>query len=360
MISSTEQAFPSLDRRQWSGCNFLLFVTWASLVRRENMENSSGMWLSRCLVGLVLLSFGVLCLRGSARAGHVFIVSIDGGKPAVISRSTMPVLQRLAAEGSSTWTASTVFPSLTLPAHASMLTGVMPAKHKIFWNSWEPSAGVVGVPTVFSEAKAAGYGTAMFVGKEKFLHLVRSGSVDCFSYHRDRSHEVVKPIAGTNQLERSLSVAARIVAEDASNYIRTNKPNLCFIHFTDPDDTGHQYGWGSPEQIRAFGEVDAALGLVLKAIEDAGIVSESVVIVTADHGGHGKEHGLNIPEDMMIPWIVWGKHVSRGITINVPVSTCDTAATALWLLGIALPDSFDGKPVLTAFEPRTPTQARAR
>jgi predicted AlkP superfamily pyrophosphatase or phosphodiesterase len=317
------------------------------------------MWLLRCLVGLVAFSFGMPSLWGSPGARHVFIVSIDGGKPAVISRSTMPVLQRLAADGACTWTASTVYPSLTLPAHASMLTGVAPSKHKILWNSWEPSAGEVRVPTVFSEAKQAGYSTAMFVGKEKFLHLVRQGTVDCFSYNREQSHELVKPIAGTDQLERSISVAARIAAEDAAHYIRAKKPNLCFIHLTDPDDAGHEYGWGSPEQKRAFEEVDAALGLILKAIEDAGIVSESVIIVSADHGGHDKDHGLNIPDDMKIPWIAWGKDVSRGITINGPVNTCDTAATALWLLGIRLPDSLDGKPVFAAFEPQTAMQSQA-
>src|SRR5262249_1542295 len=158
-----------------------------------------------------------------------------------------------------------------------------------------------------------------------------------------------KPIAGTDEVERSISVSARIVAEDASRYIRANKPNLCFIHLTDPDDAGHEHGWGSPEQKRAFAEVDAALGVILKAIEDADIVKESVLIITADHGGHGRKHGLNIPDDMTIPWIVWGKGVKRGITINGPVTTCDTTPTTLWLLGVRLPDGLDGKVLFNAF-----------
>src|SRR5262250_386770 len=119
------------------------------------------------LLGLMAICFSPTAVAGSPRPTHVFIISIDGGKPAVISRSAMPVLQRLAAEGASTWVASTVFPSLTLPSHASMLTGMLPARHAILCNSYNPSAGVVQVPTVFSEAKRAGLTTAMFVGKEK-------------------------------------------------------------------------------------------------------------------------------------------------------------------------------------------------
>jgi arylsulfatase A-like enzyme len=128
-----------------------------------------------------------------------------------------------------------------------------------------------------------------------------------------------------------------------------HKPNLCFIHFTDSDDTGHKYGWGSPQQVKAFSEVDAALGEIVKAIEAAGISGQSVLIVTADHGGHSRTHGRNIPDDMLIPWIAWGKEVKRYFRITGTVTTYDTAATALWLLGLPLPEAFDGQPVMSAF-----------
>jgi arylsulfatase A-like enzyme len=114
-------------------------------------------------------------------------------------------------------------------------------------------------------------------------------------------------------------------------------------------NAGHKYGWGSPQQIKAFSEVDAALAEIVKAIEAPGISQESVVIITADHGGHGKTHGGKRPADMQIPWVAWGKSVKRGLTITEPVMTCDTAATALWLLGVPVPKAFDGKPVTSAF-----------
>jgi len=285
-----------------------------------------------CAVPLIIALTGF----GSPRADHVFIISIDGGKPAVIERSDMPVLKQLAAEGACTWAASTIYPSVTLPSHTSMLTGVGPDKHHVLWNGWKPRKGVVGVPTIFAEAKRAGFSTAMFVGKEKFRHLVQPGTVDEFEF-------------GPAQPKSPSTVLSRIVAKGAARFIRENKPNLCFIHFTDPDNAGHKYGWGSPQQIKAFGEVDAALAEIVKAIEAAGISHESVLIITADHGGHGKTHGGKTPEDILIPWIAWGKNVKRGLTITRPLMTYDTAATALWLLGVPVPRAFDGKPVTCAF-----------
>jgi arylsulfatase A-like enzyme len=230
------------------------------------------------------------------------------------------------------------------------LTGVGPDKHKILWNDWIPSNGVVKVTTIFAEAKKAGFSTAMFVGKEKFRHLEVPGTLDRFDYDRAASGEMATNAAGEMVMGKNGTVLARVVSKDAAAYIQEKKPALCFIHLTDPDNSGHQYGWGSPEQIKAFGEVDAALGVILQAIRDAGIADQSVLIISADHGGHAKTHGRNIPDDMIIPWIAWGKGVKKGFEIADPVKTSDTAATALWLLDVPRPESFDGKPVTAAFE----------
>lgn len=259
-----------------------------------------------------------------ARAEHVFIVSFDGGKPAVMQKSQMPMLQRALKEGAGTWAARTVFPSITLVSHTSMLTGVQPAKHKVTWNDWVPEKGLVSVPTVFAIAKKAKKGTALFAGKEKFAHLYQPKSLDAFSVPDYR---------------------ARIVAEMAGGYIQLKKPNLCFVHFADSDGAGHSKGWGSPEQIAAFAEEDQALGILLEGIRKAGIGDKSAIILTADHGGHDKTHGLSTDEDMLIPWIAVGAGIGKGVTLTAPVSTCDTAATALELLGIPIPPEWDGKPV---------------
>lgn len=239
---------------------------------------------------------------------------------------------KMKAEGAGTFEARTIFPSITLVSHTSMLTGVGPEKHHILWNEWMPEKGLVPVPTIFSLTKAHDktLTTAMFVGKQKFAHLFLPGSLDAFSMP---------------------GYSARLVARQAADYIQQEKPNLCFIHFADSDGAGHQYGWGSPQQIQAFADEDDALAVVRKAIKNAGIEKTSVVILTADHGGHAKTHGTASDEDTLIPWVIWGAGVKKNFAITAPVTTYDTAATALYALGVPIPAEFDGKPVLSAFEP---------
>lgn len=263
----------------------------------------------------------------AAAARHVFIISFDGGKPSVMQQSKMPTLSALVKEGAATWNAQTIFPSSTLPSHTSMLTGVGVAKHQVLWNDWMPERGMVPVPTCLALAKKSGLVTAMFVGKTKFIHLFQPDSLSEFSLP---------------------SYQALDVAAAAARYIVAKKPNLCFIHFSDSDGAGHASGWGSPEQIKAFEDEDRALALIKAAIEKAGIADQSAIICSADHGGHDKTHGTNRPDDMTIPWIAWGAGIKKGVAISAPVTTYDTAATALHLLGIAVPGNWDGKPVSSA------------
>jgi predicted AlkP superfamily pyrophosphatase or phosphodiesterase len=287
-------------------------------------------------------------LHAAPRAEHVFVFSLDGAKPTVIAESEMPTLKKLAAEGAVTWVANTIFPPKTLPSHTSMLTGVGPDKHKVLWNDYMPIRGTVKVPTVFSLLRAAQPDaiTAMFVGKVKFRHLWLKDTLNVFDFG---GPQTAAPVAGTPEIEKDKK-PSQMVAKQAAAWITEHKPKLAFIHLTDADSAGHKSGWGSSEQKEALKVTDQALWQVTKAIKDAGIEETSVIIVTADHGGHDLGHGEDIPDDMNIPWVAWGKGVKKNFSITEPVTTFDTAATALWLLDVPVPTEFDGKPVVSAFD----------
>lgn len=303
----------------------------------------------RFLASLLASLLAVSSLHAARLAEHVFIISFDGGKPAVIAESEMPTLKKLAAEGAVTWKARTIFPSKTLPSHTSMLTGLSPAKHRVLWNNFEPHRGKVLAPSVFTIARKADptLGTAMFAGKMKFHHLWQEGSLDRFDFKGPQA--ATPPVGSSSEIEKTAN-PAQSVARAAAAYIVEKKPNLCFIHFPDADSAGHKSGWGSPEQKEAFKVTDQALSQVVKALREAGIAEKSVVIISADHGGHDKTHGLDIPDDMEIPWIAWGEGVKKGFAITDAVTTFDSTATALWLLGVPIPAEFDGKPVKSAFQ----------
>jgi predicted AlkP superfamily pyrophosphatase or phosphodiesterase len=271
------------------------------------------------------LTLAAACHTTAAPTTHLILISMDGAKPAVMQRSRMPNLDRLRHEGSWTFNAQTVLPSVTLNSHASMVSGVVPAKHHVTWNdSFHASRGYLPVPTIFTVAREAGLSCAAFVAKDKLRQLAAPQDVPVF---------------------RRPGLNAAVVAAAAADYLQARRPNVLFVHFADPDTAGHRYGWGSPEQVRALEEVDVALGVLLAAVRKAGLERETALIVTADHGGHGKTHGTDSPEDTTIPWVCIGPGVRRNHELTVPIRTYDTAATAAALLGLPRPAIWDGRPV---------------
>src|SRR5688572_20441101 len=265
---------------------------------------------------------------------HVIVISVDGLRPDAIERFGAPTLQRLMREGSYSLAATTIVPSRTLPSHTSMLTGADLEQHGVTWNSEEMEEhGHVATPTIFAAAKQAGFHTAAFFSKEKFEHLAVPGTLD----HADVPHGW----PGKRSADRTIDIA--------EHYLETNQPNLLFLHLGEPDFVGHLVGWMTQPYGWAVREVDDELAELLQTADSVFGLGNYTVLVTADHGGHGRDHGSADARDVTIPWIAWGKGVAPGTALNPGIRTMDTAATALWLLGVTQPEGSVGKPVETAF-----------
>lgn len=272
---------------------------------------------------------------------NVILVSIDGLRPDAIDRFAAPTLQRLMREGSYSRSAKTIMPSTTLPSHASMLSGEPPDEHGVLWNNvTSAKTDVVTFSTVFSVAREHGFKTAAFFSKAKFSPLQRPGTLDY--------SQAPGGWFGRWSSERTV--------QDVETYLQRERPNVLFVHLSDPDTAGHGSGWMSPAYGRAVHATDAALAQLLAAADEAYGAGKYSVLVTADHGGHGNGHGTKDPQDVTIPWIAWGQGVKTG-EFDESIDTFDTAPTVLWLLGVEAPDQWDGDAVVDAFRPLTPTAA---
>jgi len=275
------------------------------------------------------------------------LISIDGLRPDLALRANMPTLRGMLRDGAYTFWAQTTAVSVTLPAHTSMVTGVSPDKHGVSWNSDPPSGKQVYSkrPTVMEMATAAGYVTAMVVGKSKFATLDKPGAI---------THVFVPSKADS-------VVSNDVVATHAEEIIAAYKPDLLFVHFPDADTAGHTYGWGSLEQIAAIEKTDRAIAGIFAALDRAALRANTILFLSADHGGGGFTHGAGDARSRYIPWIVVGPGVKHDYDLaqlaDVDVRTEATAATICYLLGLPQQSYFDAKPVLAAFS-HVPSAAR--
>ncbi len=256
--------------------------------------------------------------------GRVAIISIDGLRPDALLAAGAPNIMAMANRGAYTWQAKTVLPSTTLPSHISMLTGYLPNVHGVTWDDYTPLRGPLAVPTLFAIARANGLRTAMAVGKEKFAMFRDTGACDAW----------VLAASGDNDVAQQATALASI------------RPDLLFVHLADVDRTGHASGWMSEPYLRSVRSADAIVGRII-----ASFSSDTTVIITADHGGHGLGHGSDDPTDTTIPWVIVGPAVASGRQLSSAVKTVDTAATAALILGVQLSPDASGRPVREAFAP---------
>ncbi|MBI3810267.1 MAG: alkaline phosphatase family protein [Nitrospirae bacterium] len=257
-------------------------------------------------------------------ADNVVIIMVDGLRPDALKQVQAPVLEGLIKRGSFTMKAQTVNPSLTLPAFASMLTGLPVEAHGVNWNDYEPQRGYLKAPTIFEIATFNGskWGAA-FIQKEKLLHATK----------QDRR----LALHVCNVSEQGCT--AKKIAADVINSYKTatdsTKPSLFLIHFAEADVAGHADGWMSKPYLKTVEDIDRAIGTLIKGFKELGLYERTTFIVSADHGGHGTTHGTTMPEDMTIPWIAAGPGVKAGHEIRQPVSLMDTPATVMRAFGIS-------------------------
>ncbi|CAH0183003.1 2,3-bisphosphoglycerate-independent phosphoglycerate mutase [Pedobacter sp. Bi27] len=286
---------------------------------------------------LLLLCLCVFAQAQSKKIKHVILIGCDGFGGYALPEANMPNLKALMANGSWTTQARCVLPSSSAVNWASLLMGAGPTEHG--YTEWDSK-----VPEIPSITKTS-YG--LFPG--------------IFSVIRDQKKQaktaIVYSWSGIGYLFEKEAVNIIVSGNDKDDFctdttvaiIKKEKPYFTFLHLDEPDGTGHSIGHRTPAYYKQLELVDQRIGKIVKAVNDAGIADETVILVTADHGGKGKGHGGKSLDEVQIPWIISGPGVRKNHELKDAIITYDTAATLAWLMRLQQPQSWRGKPVLEAF-----------
>lgn len=280
-----------------------------------------------------LLAF---CLASSVFAAppRLLVISSDGMRADALTAENAPNIAAMQSQGATACVCLNEMPSVTMTNHACMLTGLDAAGHGIYLDVELP--GFIAKPTLMELAAAEGRRCAFLASKTKLKYFARPASCEFISWDTSsgKMTELLLPL------------------------LTADGPDVFFIHLSEPDSTGHRSGWMSPEYLEAVGRVDEWMGQIYDRIR-ADTSRPTYLILTADHGGKGTNHFLNIPEDRQIPWIVVGPGITPGLVIHENVSVLDTLPTALWLAGLPIPEGLPGVARTNIKSPSPPSQPAA-
>lgn len=257
---------------------------------------------------------------GGAPWSPVVFVMIDGLRPDALEQAALPTLEAFKRRGAATLSAKSTMPSITLPCHMTIFHSVPPTRHGITVNLYTPMARPL--PGLLEHAKAHEKRSGAFYNWEPLRDLGRPEILET-TWFRNTSYQ---------------HDGDDLVTEAVLRHLTEERLDFLFVYLGTVDTAGHYYGWMSEGYLRQAERVDGCLARILAALPDT-----AHVLVHADHGGHDRNHGTDLPEDMTIPWMVAGPRIKQGHTIAAPVSLLDTAPTLAALLGIPPHREWEGR-----------------
>jgi predicted AlkP superfamily pyrophosphatase or phosphodiesterase len=237
-------------------------------------------------------------------AKHVIFITIDGFRPDFYldSEWQTPNLHALMKDGAYAKGVNSVFPSMTYPSHTTIVTGVQPAKHGIFYNNiftpdgapqepyWQDSS--IHAPTIWKAAKEKGMTVASLYWPVSANAPVDYNIPDIgglgdevraqYSLPQGFYAEVKKEVfGGVDKIDAGKN---QNIAKIAAYIIKKSKPDLMTIHVFSVDGAEHAEGRYGTRVQGAVADADAAVGIIVDALKEAGIWESTTLLIGGDHG----------------------------------------------------------------------------
>ena len=256
---------------------------------------------------------------------RVVMILVDGMRPDFVVGSNNPYVGEFLAGSAYTMEGRTVMPSVTLPCHSSLFFSVPAERHGILTNTWAPQVRPVrGLAETLS---GAGKKCAFVYDWGPLRDLARPEDLS-YSYFINGY-----TVGFENTLPLNTERAVELLAGGA--------PDFMFVYMGMPDSRGHGFGFTTPE----YAEAVSLCWDAIRAITEAAAAQQQQgygVVVLADHGGHGRMHGEDIPEDMTIPIILHGD-IFKNADIGPGANIMDVAPTIAEAMGVAPDAEWEGR-----------------
>ena len=254
---------------------------------------------------------------------HIIVVGIDGAGSFVRDADT-PCFDRIFAKGAVTYDALSSNPSISAECWGSMLLGVGPEIHKLTNGivSSTPYPVDSPFPSLFRRIKEA----------------YPESELGSFCDWNPITYGIVENNLGVKNDTAKDDELTPVVCD----YIRQEKPDFLFIHFDSIDGAGHKYGYGTEPFMKRISEVDKLINDVYSAVEEAGMIEDTLFIVVADHGGtnpgngEGGSHGGWTDGEKYVTFAATGKGVNN--TVIKEMNIRDLSAIVLYGFGIKAPE----------------------
>ena len=238
----------------------------------------------------------------------VLLILCDGMRPDFVKNCPHPFAQKIFEEWRCAFCARTVFPSVTLPCHMSLMQSCTPNEHGVLSNEFVPKDG--GRHGLFEQLREHKKTSAFFYSWGELKDIYEP-------YSLSRGDFISSVVYGGE-------ASAEALTRDAKSMIEQCAPDFVFLYIENTDSVGHICGWGSEEYKKAIYHAFSCIEEIV-----TGLPKEYSVLITADHGGHEFTHGSEMDCDMTITLLlsttcsVDEQSFEHANIIDIAPSVCD-------------------------------------
>ena len=238
---------------------------------------------------------------------YVIVISFDAVSEEDLEfLSKQPNFSKLIKNGALIKNVESVYPSLTYPAHATIVTGKYPKNHGVINNTvldfkndnpdWYWYRKYIKGDTIFDLAEKSGMKTCSILWPVTARSKITYNMPEIFCTKRYDNQILKSALAGSKIYQVNMNkkfgylrqgmeepYLDNFATEVANKTIRELKPNLILLHLIDSDSQKHKYGIENKEVIESLKRHDERLGEIIESLKLAGIYEDSTIIALGDH-----------------------------------------------------------------------------
>ena len=299
------------------------------------------------IIGIIVIRVILLNSNRTSKPDTIILISIDTIRADHLScygyqHKTTPVIDAFAQNAILFSNCFANVP-LTLPSHASILSGVIPPTHGVHDNNgMKLSDSVLILPEILKENGYATYGVISAMVLNKKFGLAQGFDVYDDTFESESESELIEQRFGAE------------TAAHAVKWLEENqkKKKFMFIHFFDP----HKRYLPPAPYDKQFknpydGEIaftDYCIGRIIDKLKSLGLYDDSLIIITGDHGEMLGEHGESThsyyiyQNALRVPLIIKPAHHLKSFKVTDNTSLIDIMPTVLSQSGIQIPSHVQG------------------
>ena len=302
-------------------------------------EIENRLWYSSLLFGLLLIVSTSCQTPKQTEIEHVIVIGIDGMSVGGVEKANTPGFDAIKKEGSYTFLARNIFPTVSSPNWSTMLTSATSSMTGVTTNDWRHDQ--FNLPPMRTTEN--GWYPDIFYALKKSGKPMKTASV--YQWHGfgnlyDKSNvDLDMPCKNEDQ-----------TTSQAIEVIKNEQPNFLFIHLDHVDHWGHAAGHMTDRYLQAVEKADSLSNEIIQAVKHAGLLEKTLIIITADHGGKGHGHGHETVEGNTVPYFFLGANVKKGYELKETMTHLNQAPLITYALNVTPPEVWIGKAPVSLFE----------